>query len=100
MGSPITPLIVRSGKLLKTIFNDGKLDLDSIGICKSTSGVSSRWLNFWDKDDVIAFPLAFFYDDPDELVKDIHVNIGSCFPCVHNAYWSSKKIVRIIAEKY
>jgi len=104
LGSPITPMIVRSGTLLDRIYNggklNGKLDLESIGIRTSATGASSRWLNFWDKDDVASFPVAFLYQDPDNLVEDHYVDIGDLFPDVHLAYWSSQKIAEIIADRY
>lgn len=103
IGALITPLIVRSRKMLEMIYNngtlDGKLDLDSIGIRAGPIG-TSRWLNFWDKDDPVSFPVAFLYHDPDDLVRDYYVDIGDIFPLVHMGYWSSKKVAEIIAEDY
>lgn len=103
LGSPITPLIVRSGRLLERIYNngalDGRLDLEGIGVRAGPLG-SSRWLNFWDKDDPVSFPVAFLYNDPLNLVEDHHVDIGDIFPLVHLAYWSSKRIAEIVAEQY
>lgn len=100
LGSPITPMIVRSGKLLEMIHNDEKLALDSIGIRKGPGGENSKWLNFWDKDDVISYPVEFLYQNPSGLLEDHYVDISDSFPDVHNAYWSSKKIAEIVAEKY
>ena len=100
LGSPITPMIVRSGKLLEIIHNNEKLSLDSIGIRKGPGGESSKWLNFWDKDDVISYPVEFLYKNPSSLLEDHYVDISDSFPDVHNAYWTSKKIAEIIAEKY
>ena len=100
LGSPITPMIIRSGKLMEMIHNDEKLALESIGIRKGASGENSKWLNFWDKDDVISYPVEFLYKNPSGFLEDHYVDIGDSFPNVHNAYWSSKKIAEIVAEKY
>lgn len=100
MGSPITPLIVRSKTLLDALFAGQRLDPDRIGIRPSTKGDSSHWLNFWDKDDIISYPLAFLYNNPNNLIEDYYINIGGFFPSVHNAYWSSEKVAKIIAKKY
>ena len=103
LGAPITPLIVRSHNMLGKIHNqgrlDGRLDLAGIGIRAGPNG-TSRWLNFWDKDDPVSFPVAFLYDNPDGLVEDHHVDIGDIFPLVHLRYWSSKQIAEIIADRF
>ena len=104
LGAPITPLIFRSGKMMGKIYNsgrlDGKLDLDGIGIRVEPNGRRSRWLNFWDKDDVIGFPVAFLYHNPDNLVEDFYLDIGDVFPLVHLAYWSTRQVAAVIAERY
>jgi hypothetical protein len=104
LGAPITPLIVRSRKMLEKIYGegrlDGKLDLESIGIRVDATGRRSCWLNFWDKDDVIGFPIAFLYDDPDGLLEDHYLDIGDVFPLVHVAYWGSQRVAQIVSERY
>jgi len=100
LGSPITPMIVRSGKLMDKMINNKKIPIDNMGIKKGPDGEYSKWLNFWDKDDVLSYPIKFLYDDPDNLVEDHYVDISDSFPDVHSAYWSSKKITEIVAEKY
>jgi hypothetical protein len=98
LGSPITPLIVRSGNMLRTIHSDKVLEPRSIGI-RCSSSFDSKWLNFWDKDDVISYPLSFLYDNSGKMIEDIYVDTGDFFPWVHNYYWGSKKIAKIIADK-
>lgn len=99
MGSPITPMIVRSQSLLNLINNNGalngKISLDSIGITGK-----AKWLNFWDKDDVISYPVEFLYDNPNGLLKDCYANIGDTFPDVHSAYWGADEVAQIVAEAF
>jgi len=103
LGAPITPMIVRSHKMLNRIYHegrlDGKLDLSGIGIRVGPNG-SSHWLNFWDKDDPVSFPVAFLYDNPDGLVEDHSIDIGDIFPLVHLGYWSSNKIAEVVADRF
>ena len=103
MGSPITPMIVRSNTLLKMIDNGGAMNgtiaLDSIGI-RRHSIIDSKWLNFWDKDDVIAYPVDFLYQNAEGLLEDHYVDIGDTFPDVHSAYWSAAEVAGIVAAKF
>lgn len=51
-----------------------------------------RWLNFYDKDDIIAYPLRAINDTYREAVsEDIEINVGSAAtswnPACHNGYW-------------
>ena len=47
-----------------------------------------RWINFWEQDDLIAWPVAPIMDS--EVVKDINVNIATVNPDdAHNKYWES-----------
>jgi len=62
----------------------------------------SRWLNFYDKDDVIAYPLKGLNPAYNEAVsEDIAVNIGNPLqfwnPLSHSAYWQDGDIHQAIA---
>ena len=91
LGSPITPLIIRSKDLMEKINSDQKIDSTEIGI---KSG--SLWLNFWDKDDVISYPLDFLYQTQG-LIKDQYIDLGDVFPTCHNNYWGNQEIHKTIA---
>ncbi len=103
MGSPITPMMVRSNSLLAKIDNNGAkngtIDLEGIGI-RAHPTVTSKWLNFWDKDDVIAYPVEFLYRNPEGLLEDVYVDIGDSFPDVHSAYWGAEEVVGVVVERY
>lgn len=49
---------------------------------------------------MIGFPVAFLYHNPDNLVEDFYLDIGDVFPRVHLAYWSTKRVAAIVAERY
>jgi pimeloyl-ACP methyl ester carboxylesterase len=62
------------------------------------------WINIFDKDDVIGYPLKSLY--PDAILEDARVNAGSWLtswnPLSHDAYWTDAdvtgKIARELAE--
>lgn len=61
------------------------------------------WLNFYDKDDILGYPLKPLGDSYDKAVnEDIEVNVGNPLvfwnPLCHDYYWTSKKIVDRISE--
>ncbi|NRQ43542.1 hypothetical protein HRH59_13390 [Rheinheimera sp. YQF-2] len=60
------------------------------------------WQNYYDKDDVLGWPLADLSPGYGQLVTDIEVNAGGGFfgwlaaswnPLSHNQYWQDKKVV-------
>lgn len=62
------------------------------------------WLNFFDDDDVIAYPLKPISTQYDSVVtRDIKVNAGSFFtnwtPLSHTQYWGDSEITNPIADK-
>lgn len=63
----------------------------------------AKWLNFYDKDDVLGYPLKVINEAYDEVVdEDIEVNIGNVFqawnPFSHDVYWQDRDITRPIAR--
>lgn len=62
-----------------------------------------EWINFYDADDIIGFPLKGLNQEYDEAVtEDREVNVGSWRsnwnPFSHNGYWASKDVVFPIAD--
>jgi hypothetical protein len=54
------------------------------------------WENYYDKDDVLGYPLADLSDAYAELVIDHRIPVGNLFtgwnPFSHNEYWDSRRI--------
>ncbi len=54
-----------------------------------------RWLNFYDQDDVLGWPLKdlYSYEDTSARPEDVAVNVGNLLtswnPLSHSAYWTS-----------
>ena len=64
-----------------------------------------RWDNFYDKDDVIAYPLKGINDAYKEAVnEDYEINVGgattSWNPACHNGYWEDKDFYKPLAKYF
>lgn len=64
---------------------------------------ASKWLNYYDKDDVLGWPLKPVCDAYDDLVAaDVEMNVGGGFtnwnPASHSRYWSDDDFVDAVAE--
>ncbi len=62
----------------------------------------SKWLNFYDKDDIIAYPLKGINPAYEQAVsEDIEINVGSPAtswnPGCHNGYWEDPDFFRPVA---
>jgi hypothetical protein len=67
----------------------------------------ARWLNYFDKDDVLGYPLKPISPSYNEVVdEDIEINVGgfgaSLTPLSHGAYWTdddfTKPVARFLAD--
>lgn len=67
-----------------------------------------RWENYYDKDDVLGWPLADLSPQYESVVKDIPVNAGqgvigrvlkSWNPLSHTQYWGDRQVLDPLAEK-
>jgi len=101
MGTPLTPLAVRADSLLvKIAKHQQKADPECIGLKQSDGLSNPRWVNFWDMDDVAAFPVEFLYANENKVIEDKYVDLGGVFPAVHARYWTSAQVAGYIAETF
>lgn len=93
-GSPIALFMLRKSKLWKghRKFHD---------IVNPVFGTGRTWLNFYDEQDIIAYPLANLFNkgisNADRFVKDIIVNTGATPFDSHISYWRNHDLTREIA---
>lgn len=106
-GSPITALACRNDAILSTLASDDKLNAKDYGLVVNPANFHSeisgpRWINIWDKDDVIAWPVEPLMKSVggQEVIKDINLDISDSVSQTHNRYWSSKKVHEIIAQAW
>jgi len=61
----------------------------------------AKWTNFFDRDDVLGWPLAPLSKAYEKVVTDVQVNVGGWFasatPLSHDQYWTDKDVIRPIA---
>ena len=98
-GSPITPMMIRSHSLMKKILEDEKIDPSELGFISEEGLSNPRWVNYWDKDDVLAFPLEYFYAEVEgkKIVADEYLDTSDLPHKAHTKYWKSRKMARHIA---
>ena len=60
----------------------------------------TAWTNFYDRDDVLAWPLQPLGHGYENLVHDVQVNAGSLLswtPASHSGYWTDADVIKPIA---
>jgi hypothetical protein len=63
----------------------------------------AKWLNFYDPDDILAYPLKAINADCNETVaEDIAINVGGLFsswnPMSHSAYWTDNSFTKPVSN--
>ncbi|WP_429140530.1 hypothetical protein [Aeromonas allosaccharophila] len=61
------------------------------------------WVNYFDKNDVLGWPLSPLSDSYKALVKDYEINVGGIFsswnPWSHGQYWTDKDVIDPLVQK-
>jgi hypothetical protein len=61
-----------------------------------------RWINYWDKDDVLGYPIEFLYtpraETGEKIVRDVHVDVNDYAP--HEFYWFSEEMAFDISADF
>jgi len=96
LGSPIALWMERYGDFSRPVRIPGKTSDDPVIVA------AAEWINFYDADDVLAFPLKGLSADYDAAVdEDRSVSVGALIlgmsPVSHVAYWNDKAVIRPIA---
>ena len=97
LGSPIELWVERYGDFSRPVTIPGKNSKDPV------VAASAEWINFYDPDDVLAFPLKGLSEDYDAAVdEDRAVSVGALVigmsPVSHVAYWNDAAVIRPIAQ--
>jgi hypothetical protein len=64
--------------------------------------LKGKWINLYDKDDPLAYPLRPLSVEYEKLVQDIEINAGGLFdswnPASHLAYWTDMDVVKHVTQ--
>jgi len=103
-GSPITPLAFRSDKVVEIIaqVGEGRLNAADYGLLTNPSAFgpvlkNPRWINLWDKDDVIGWPVEPLMTDTGTAIVDRYVDVSDDPTQAHTAYWNDQGVHQEIA---
>ena len=75
-------------------------------LCREVSSLEqkAKWLNFYDRDDLLAYPLKHLSPAYENLssLEDVEVNVGNLYsfwnPLSHQGYWEDKNFLRPVAR--
>ncbi|MEM6552305.1 MAG: hypothetical protein AAF750_09295 [Planctomycetota bacterium] len=110
LGSPFALVLPRNRALVERLANQQPLDPAHYGLAHSpadqpgspfdTSPLTGpRWINIWDRDDPIAYPVAQLFNAPDH-VTDLHINVSNSVAKAHGAYWDDRTVHKQLAERW
>jgi hypothetical protein len=100
-GSPISMLAFRSNAVLEILAHGKQLNPSDYGLDQNPQVFGNplngpRWINFWDKDDIISWPVEpLMQNSP--IIKDIYTDVADRLATVHNEYWKSPIVHENIA---
>ncbi|MEM6394113.1 MAG: hypothetical protein AAF797_15205 [Planctomycetota bacterium] len=110
LGSPFSLVLPRNRKLVERLASKQPLDPAHYGLAQSKADQASspfeaspltgpRWINIWDRDDPIAYPIAQLFDAP-ETVTDLYINVSNSVKNAHGAYWDNDDVHQQLAERW
>ena len=73
------------------------------GTTQDTIDRVCRWLNFYDPDDILGYPLKPLSPEYDDAVNaDLPINVGAVFsswnPLSHNKYWTDNRFTKPVSK--
>jgi len=100
LGNPLAAMAFRHSRVVEAVAAGEKLDPAHYGLVPDESLPGPRWMNIWDRDDPLAWPVEPLMDSSAGTVKDVYVNVSDWITKAHNAYWTSKAAHKAIAERW
>jgi hypothetical protein len=109
-GSPVTVLAFRADSLLSILARDedgsrnNRVDGAQYGL--TTNGnfpdppIGPRWVNFWDKDDPIAWPVEPLMKQAGVEVQDVYLDVSDSVTNAHESYWEDSAFRRELARRW
>jgi hypothetical protein len=100
IGNPLSAMSLRHSRVVEAVAAGEKLNPKHYGIVPDPGLPGPRWLNLWDLDDPLAWPVEPLMDNSQSMVSDVYVNVSDWITKAHNAYWTSKAAHKAIAERW
>ncbi len=79
------------------------IDVPAPNYIHAAKGYPQEWINLYDKDDVIAYPLANLNEQYAKRVTDRQIEVGfrgpSDFPSAHLYYWNDRDVINPICKR-
>lgn len=105
IGSPISMLACRNDAVVELLAEGGRIDPTWYGLTQNPAAFGPklpgpRWLNIWDKDDPIAFPVEPLMQNHSRTVDDVYVNVSSNIAQAHDLYWDHPEVHEYIAKQW
>ncbi len=101
-GSPISMLTFRNDPLVQILSRGEYLNPTDYGLTSVIRDDASllpgpRWVNFWERDDPIAWPVAPLMQFG---VEDVYVDVSDTVGDSHTAYWRSEDVHESIGKRW
>lgn len=105
IGSPIAMLACRNDAVVEVLADGGRINPTWYGLTQNPAAFGNqmrgpRWLNIWDKDDPIAFPVEPLMDNHYRTVDDVYINVSSNIAEAHNLYWDHPDVHQYLASHW
>ena len=102
-GTPISMLMFRKDLLVERLAQKKTTSPENYGLTSQLDGKilpqnKPRWINIWEKDDLIAWPVEPIMCS--ELVEDVAIDMADWDVNVHSLYWESEKCHDEIARRW
>ena len=103
-GSPIASTACRSNAVLAILAAGDRLDPADYGLTRNPPAcgpalLGPRWINMWDRDDAIAWPVEPLMT-PSDAVQDQYTDVSDSVTVAHMAYWRHRAVHGAIAESW
>ena len=93
LGSPLPLMLLKSQRAVDTLATGNTLSCGELGL---TEGPQPVWRNFYDVNDLLAFPVRPLFGDPN-VIADAQVRPVDD-PWSHAAYWANPDVHELVAE--
>lgn len=100
MANPLAAMAFRHSRVVEAVAAGERLNPAHYGLIPDQNLPGARWLNLWDLDDPLGWPVLPLMDPESNMVEDVYVNVSDWITKAHNAYWTSKPAHKAIAEKW